>query len=707
MSEKDRLDWSDESDFDSLADEPIEGFADFDDIHGYEDSLDGSPDDDAETMSDRAEAKAIAADDGGNADQENKKGNPTPMVPRSRGISSGELGFLFSASILVAAAGIGSASLLTVGVNPASLWQPDQFMAWDNYLNLQNNPLNILVLICLGVVFLTILGSSAVAKAASGANDRAQAAEDMLDRVTTLRLENESDWQDPSFKAYKPAASFVAETLGAWRLQASRQKHFTGLEGELHRLEKALTDGSREDLTGRFDSPAVGALSDEMIRYFDERDTLSRQVEEMRSKDKADACEIAMVVQDARCWHHAAEKNLGLQGTAVERLAERLDRLATNWDEANGDTDSPAAFTAFKAELDNIRTADAKAPDSAAELTELVDKGSKLAFQIAMEVARLGPRGERLVPMSQSLEDLTTSFRTVTEENNSDNNGKQSLAGSLAQLSVKLTDLEQKLQGGDTSAWPEKLRNLGAGATQLAHNLSEMVQSHTPQADRLTNLGANFSEFSGAEFDADDMSSGNPDNPPAGVLSIEGQTPFGDNDEETSIHQPADVDPFSVTPPTRMPEVPGDSSFTSSVGEPKADIFGSGTSQDQAPGLEIESSYGVKQDPFDAGPPAVADPQPAAEEEEVYDLEDFGALPAAEVPETEEEEVYEMSDLAGKPVVDEEEVYEMSDLAGKPVVDEEDVYEIADLGAVRLDSPETDSAEEVYDLNAFGAVPLN
>ena len=50
-----------------------------------------------------------------------------------------------------------------------------------------------------------------------------------------------------------------------------------------------------------------------------------------------------------------------------------------------------------------------------AELNDLVDRGSKLAFKIAMEVARLGPRGERLLPMSQSLEDLTTGFRKAVD----------------------------------------------------------------------------------------------------------------------------------------------------------------------------------------------------------------------------------------------------------------------------------------------------
>ncbi len=686
MSEKDRLDWSEENDFDSLADEPTEGFADFDDMHGFEDSLDESPIDDADVMADRVESAYAAENKAKNAAQ---KGKTVVAVQRKRGISSVELGFVFSASVLVAAAGIGSASLLAVGINPASLWQPDQFIAWENYLSLQNNPLNILALICLAVVCLTVLGSRAVAKAASGANERAQAAEELLDQVTALRLENESAWQDPVFKAYTPAASFVAETLGAWRLQASRQKHFTGLEGELHRLEKALTDGSREDLTGRFDSPAVGALSDEMIRYFDERDTLSRQLDELRNKDKADASEIAMVLQDARCWHDASEKNIGLQGTAVERLSARLKSLAADWDEANGESDAKAAFAEFKAELESIRTEDAKAPDSAAELTELVDKGSKLAFQIAMEVARLGPRGERLVPMSQSLEDLTTSFRAATEGDSPSEATNQGLTESLAQLTVKLADLEQKVQGSDTTDWSGTMQQLGVGANQLAENLAEILQSHTPQAERLTNMGTNFSTFSGVEFDPADMSSGNPDNPPAGVLSIEGRTPFGDNDNGMSVHQPADVDPFSVTPPARLPEVPGDSSFTSSVGEPKADIFGSGMQQDQMPGLEIESSFGDKQGPFATTPDAVADPEPAADGEEVYELEDLGAQPVAATPAAAEEEIYEISDLASTPVADEK------------------VYEIADLGAVRLDSPQTDSDEEVYDLDTFGAVPLN
>ena len=53
---------------------------------------------------------------------------------------------------------IAVASLLAVGVNPVTLWQPERLLQWENYFNLQSNPLNILALIFLGVVALTLLG---------------------------------------------------------------------------------------------------------------------------------------------------------------------------------------------------------------------------------------------------------------------------------------------------------------------------------------------------------------------------------------------------------------------------------------------------------------------------------------------------------------------------------------------------------------------
>ncbi len=703
MSEKDRFDWSDENSFESLADEPIEGFADLDEIADLDDMVDYGDTSDEELAA--AEPQATDAKETVSTTEEDEK-KPVPSVSgrSSRGISSGELGALFTASILVAAAGVGSASLLVVGVNPASLWQPEKLLAWENYLNLSNNPLNILMLICLGIVALTLLGSYAIAKAANGANNRTRAAEQMLDQVTALRLENEGAWQSTAFSDYGPAAAFVAETLGAWRLQAARQKHFTGLEGELQRLEKALSSNSRVDLTGRFDSPAVGALSDEMIRYFDEREALARAVSELQEKDQATAAEIVQVLQDARCWHEASGQNLGLQGAAMDRFAERLNELHAEWAQDLSQNEVRTALTDFLAEFDHMGTSKAAAPSPTAELTELVDRGSKLAFQIAMEVARLGPRGERLVPMSQSLEDLTTDFRKVTNQFESSADSGQEWTEDLAKLKAKLTPLVTAVRDSGEEDWQQQLQLFVPAAGQMASNIADVVQSYVPQAERLTGLGTSFSEFSGAEFDGDDLSSGNPENPPAGVLSIDDRAPFADDESvhnQDGIHQPADVDPFAVTPP-KVLDSPADPSFTSSVGRDKADIFGSGMQSTELPALELETSLGIEHDPFGKSEADSVNPELSDNGEKVYDLEDFGAVSAA-VPDS-----TPVVKEVGPVVADENEsgVYELSDFAAQPLADEEKVHDLAEFGGVRLDDPQAEPDEEVFDLNAFGAVPL-
>ncbi len=707
MSEKDRFDWSDDTDFESLADEPIEGFADFDDRNDFDDpeydEADGdAPVTDADELLATEESVSEAAVESDPQDAEEIV-PAAPSSDRGRGISSGEMGLLFSLSTLVAAAGVGSASLMAFGINPASLWQPEVLLTWENYLHLQNNPLNILALVCVGIVLLTILGSWAIGRASRGASDRTRKAEDMLDRITNLRLEDESAWQDPAFKSSRAAWAFASETLGAWRLQSARYKHFTGLEGELHRLEKALADNSRDDLDGRFDSHAVGALSDQMVRYFDERVASAREIDELHHKDQDASTEIISVLQDARCWHHASAQNLGLQGVSLDRLATRFNEFATELGQGSDDPELTAAFAEVRSELDRLRTAGAEAPDAASELVALVDQGSKLAFQIAMEVARLGPRGERLGPMSQSLEDLTTDFRKVSGRISSDEGPSQLWVDDLAELNTKLADLETQAQSAGLSQYEDQARQFGPAAAQLAQNLTDMVESHAPQAARLTNLGTDFSQISGAEYDPDDLSSGDADNPPAGVLSIEDRTPFA-NDEDThnegSIHQPADVDPFAVTPPPHAVEAPGDPSFTSSVGEPAGDIFGSGLDRDVLPSLELDTSFGVKQDEVEQEPEKSDEPQLPVDEEKVYDLDDFGAMPAAADDESltnEDDGVYELSDFDAAPVIEAE---------------DEQVHDLAAFGAVRLDSPQGDVPasepdEEVIDLNTFGAVPLN
>jgi hypothetical protein len=451
------------------------------------------------------------------------------------------------------------------------------------------------------------------------------------------------------------------------------------------------------------------------VRYFDERVASAREIDELCHKDQDASTEIIKVLQDARCWHQASAQNLGLQGVSLDRLANRFNEFATELGQGSTDPELAAAFAEVQSELDGLRTAGAKAPDAASELVGLVDQGSKLAFQIAMEVARLGPRGERLGPMSQSLEDLTTDFRKVSGRISADEGPAQRWAEGLAELNAKLADLETQAQSAGLNQYEAQARQFGPAAGQLAQNLADMVESHAPQAARLTNIGTDFSQLSGTEFEPDDLGRGDADNPPAGVLSLEDRTPFAnekDTHNEGSIHQPADVDPFAVTPPARADEAPGDPSFTSSVGEPAADIFGSSLDRNELPSLGLDTSFNVKQDAVVEDMEKSPEPRLPVEEEKVYDLDDFGAMPAVADEEpltTEDDGVYELSDFDAAPVT---------------AADEEQVHDLAAFDAVRLDSPQGDvpaqalvssqpssqpsePEEEIFDLNTFGAVLLN
>jgi len=218
MSENDRFDWSDDEDFESLAGEPIEGFADL------EDEFDA---DYAEDVSSPAPEASQATEHSDQADKSTDNPAKAPSVAvsgRNQGLSGRWLGFFYSISVWTAAAGIGTACLLALGLSPNGLWQPDKLTLWSNYLDPMQHPVNMLALVVFAVVIFTVVMSSVFAKAVNNARRREQDAADMLSKVTALRLENENAWQESQFSSHAPAATFVSETLGAWRLQAARQR---------------------------------------------------------------------------------------------------------------------------------------------------------------------------------------------------------------------------------------------------------------------------------------------------------------------------------------------------------------------------------------------------------------------------------------------------------------------------------------------------
>ncbi len=729
MSEQDRFDWNEDMEFESEGDvqeeygdfeDPLDGFTDYDDMSDYGDpSGEDSMAADAADASGEVESEVAEIANEGQAEENPSKEKSAAMMKqkRRRGISAMGLGFLFTTSVLVAGVGVGGAILLAEGVHPASLWQPQNLLQFDQLLNFADHPLNILYMVTMGIVFLALLGSYKMSKAAAEANARTCDAEDMLDRLTALSLDKQEEWQSEEFKEFPPAEAFVIRALGAWRLQEARQKRLTGVEGELHRLEKALNTNSRSDLTGRFDHPAVGRLADEMIRYFDARDTAVRKLEEFEDKDQGSTAEIFDLLQKSRVWNGSTLDHMGVHCTALDKLAGEMDNLAKHLESIPNEAGATDGMTdiieGIRQDIAGQSSGGMAAGDTVPELNDLVDRGSKLAFKIAMEVARLGPRGERLLPMSQSLEDLTTGFRELADRVN-DRDAKNAPATGMKSVYKKLETLSALITQDDWSQWrdmADEVQDYGPVAARISGKLTRMVDGFNEQEDRLVRLGTSYAEMTGTEFDSSEIPRTKPEEEVVPTLDISSRNPMTSPVKPLSAPSsaPASASPFANA---------GRSILSTDVSTEQSDFSASLLPELEAPPVETA-----------ADPEVPVDMPLSGDEEKVYDLEDLGASPAEEVEtaSTEEaDEVFDLSSFGATPMAGddnqdpeavEEEVFELSDFSATPVEAEtpesdDEVYDLADFGAspvdqaVEPDQNDATAEDDVFDLADFGAKPM-
>ena len=190
-------------------------------------------------------------------------------------------------------------------------------------------------------------------------------------------------------------------------------------------------------------------------------------------------------------------------------------------------------------------------PAAAGDLDELVDRSNKLAFQIAMEVARLGPRGERLLPMTQALEELATEFRQVAE-------GGAGVAlpdDSYAAADHTLEQVQSALEDASESSsnWRKTVREAAPVATDAAAQLNGLATGFNGQVGRLNRAGEACALMTGLEFDASAVAPVDPVVQPEPDLGFTRFDPFGakgDDPSDDPMQVPAlDVDPFSSGEP--------------------------------------------------------------------------------------------------------------------------------------------------------------
>jgi hypothetical protein len=746
MSEQDRFDWNEDMDFESEADvqleaddfeDPLDGFTDYDDLSDYGDlpETEAAAEDHTESQDGTEPATAEGAVEGlaEKIPAKAAAGANRLKQKRRRGISAIGLGIMFTASILVAGVGIGGAILLAEGVHPASLWQPQNLLQIDQLLNFADHPLNILYMVTLGIVFLALLGSYKMSKAAVEANARTRDAENMLDALTALSLDKQEDWQSQLFKEFPPAEAFVIRTLGAWRLQKARQKRLMGVEGELHRLEKALLTNSRSDLTGRFDHPAVGRLADEMIRYFDARDNAVRKLEAYENKDRDDNTEFMDTLAECRGWNRSTMDQLGVQCASLDELAGQMEDLAQHVEKASAETGAIEGMTDI---IEGIRqdialqsTGGLATDQTASELNDLVDRGSKLAFKIAMEVARLGPRGERLLPMSQSLEDLTTGFRQLTDRVNDRDLGN---AGMPPQKSIhkKLDTLAAMITRDDNAPWQDvvdEVQDFGPAAARISGHVNRLVDGCNDQEDRLVQLGVSYAKVTGADFDSHSIP--RKDSSEASVAPLDFTGPGSRSGHGTSVPEAPPVEPFTTADTPIMPRNPKPSEhrFSSPIFPVPSSEAADRDAAPDTTALELGPTSPFSLTPESSESKAsMEDMSLSMDGEKVYDLEDLGATSASESETDEREQAFDLSAFGAVPVTDvpvqeqqqdqgEDQVYELSDFDPVPMQEDgdagtdeaEEVYDLSqfDASAVVPEMPEPQ--EEVYDLSQFDASPLD
>jgi len=623
-----------------LNDQPIEGFADLEDempAAGPTHSPAHSPAHAAEVAPPpRERVEPVAA-----VEPPQPSPSPTrPAVSRRPGArrSTPALpwGTVYTASVITAGIGLGGVVLLVTGGASDGAWKPADLLAVQAYLSPVAHPLNLVALLAVIVGLVAAVGGRALGTALRRLESERTEADKLVDKLTSLRLDKEGPWTDAALRDHPTAGTFAAEVLGAWRLQGARLRRVNGVEGELHRLQKALAENARDVLTGRFDSPAVGTLADEMVRFLDARNADAEELAELRRHNRDESDAIIALIQEARGWNRSTLEQIGTQGAALERMARRLEDLGSAMG-TSGQVPAGQAAALLADIRHDLEAQGTPHTPRATGLDELAAQGSKLAFQIAMEVARLGPRGERLQPMSQSLEELTTTLRLALDGSASAVGGS-SIPGAVL---GKIDALSRQLGRGETS--PEALAEIGRSGpvvAKVAANLADVARRFQTQSERLVKLGESFGALTGAPFDASALPNTQAEPVVENGLRMVPQDPFCRDGASRTQVDPFAVDPSLAAPPARpllepeplvqalpvfvdvpLEDSPQDDSFVIERISDGGPMLNQTPSEAFAP-LELEPMVPVRgEQPHTPGTRNLA-----SDQDRIYELSEFGAV---------------------------------------------------------------------------------
>jgi hypothetical protein len=550
---------------------------------------------------------------------------------RTAEIAPGRLGFLFTATTLAAAAAGG----LMVAVAPAgivgrlgALFEARDFGALPALLQ---GELLIPAVAALAVILFAVGGSLAIRRAAAGARRRYREAEALVHAVTKLDPDNEGSWRADRIKAHPALSRFLGEFMGSYRGMKTKLTRFVGLEGELLRLENGLVNNERVDLADSYDHPAAARLADEVLRLFDERAESRSRFEEVSAR-MGEGKRVCGDLEESVAWNCLALDRLNVQAMNLERHAPGLEELVRTVQQARLRLQSQSErfreIAAVREKLEGLATRSRESGDRAglvAQIKKTDDRCSKLGFQLALSVAKLGPAASSLLPLTEELKQLTLDFQNLAE-------ALESIAGpdpaQAAILSAALKKLGEMEQGA------EQARGSGQTLQEATVRLSEMLPvigqvvnlldvlgtGFNEQDERLKRSGEAIARLVGARFDPGARIEETAPEEPAADLQVERFDPFGSRpggSVESIVPESNGLDLTRVPIPqsggTEEDELPDRPPVISggSIFEPELPSTG-------------ESVY--DRGSFDAVPEEEGEPAEDEDAGRIYDLSEFDAV---------------------------------------------------------------------------------
>lgn len=549
-------------------------------------------------------------------------------APR-RGHGTGGVGFLSFLLVLLAGLTLGAGLLTATGARPEALLDFSGFYDPATIGDFSAYPVNAFWLAVAVVLVAAMLAALSVDRrlrdlSRDGARDAAA-----LAAVRRLDPEKPETWQQTDLQADPDLAAVTDSLLGHCNLQQARLTRYVDLEGELHRLETALAEGDRETLASNWDNPAAGSLADQAVQLLAAREEARLAVDERLQNIDARGPDLVSGLRDARTWQTGTLEQLNQQGTVAERVARQLARLAEQMpadDQRDRQRDRMRqALVAVQSELSNLPARPEQRREDDSPLAGAVERASRLAFQIAMEVARLGAKGERLLPLTQDLEELTTELRRSADPGGSEP-GDDPRERAIEAVRGRLGELDPEVLGGPaTGDLATKLQELAPLATQAAGGLAQVARTFPVQTSRIIEL----LELAGELTGLDTGGAGDPSASVSSSLSVDRFDPFG---SESAPGSGLVADPFAQSSGSIFDAGGDGGDFSSAVlpgedepapAEPLADVpaaasgstlFGDPDPASEPPPLEVTAA----RDEVVAGVPSDA--------EKVYDLREFDAV---------------------------------------------------------------------------------